>query len=544
MRALVLALLAVVVAAPSTGQSVLHALVSPRPDPGGRFGHSVAGVPDVDGDGQADVVVGAPLETSLVTTNLGRAYVFSGATGVRLYTLISPDPQDEGQFGVSVAGLADLDGDGRGEIAVGASQEMAGGVDYAGRVHVYSGASGALLYTRSSPAPTLSGDFGGAIASVPDADGDGFDDLIAGAPNEAAAGLQRAGRAYLFSGASGGLVRTLQSPSPLASGAFGSDVAGAPDLDGDARGELLVGAESERLAAGGAQTGRAYVFSGDSGGLLHTLLPTGSTNSGFFGDDVAAAPDLDGDGRAELLVGAFFEQTTAGRHGRAYVYSGTSGSLLRVHEIPNVSQSGFAAFGGAVDGLPDLNGDGRGEYAIGAYNQNDSGRTNAGRVYFYDGATGAVVGSIADPSGIGFGRFGYAVAAVDDADGDGRADLVVGAYSQSTTAISEGGGAYILSTATVVADESAPGTDVLALAVGPTPTSGAATLRFALPDAGDARLTLHDALGRTVATLVDGALGAGPHAVAVDAGRLAPGVYVARLAAAVGAATALVVVVR
>ena len=126
-------------------------------------------------------------------------------------TLTSLNPEALGNFGVSTAGVPDLDGDGRGDVLVGAWREN-GGAEDAGRAYVFSGVTGARLRTLASPNPELDAQFGRSVAGVPDADGDGQGDLLVGAPLEDG-GASNSGRAYLFSGATGELLRTLVSPT-------------------------------------------------------------------------------------------------------------------------------------------------------------------------------------------------------------------------------------------------------------------------------------------------------------------------------------------
>jgi hypothetical protein len=95
--------------------------------------------------------------------------------------------------------------------------------------------------TLNSPNPENIGEFGGSVSGVPDADGDGCSDLLVGAGEEGG-GAEDAGRAYLYSGATGALLRTLQSPNVEINGQFGVSVSGVPDANGDGRGDLLVGA--------------------------------------------------------------------------------------------------------------------------------------------------------------------------------------------------------------------------------------------------------------------------------------------------------------
>src|SRR6185436_4731384 len=117
-------------------------------------GVSVAGIPDVNGDGKGDVVVGATEEDPGNSPDeVGRAYVFSGATGALLWKLLPPAPPVKLHFGIAVAGCADLNGDGRGEVIVSSSDEDIGPQNGAGKVHIYSGKTGLRIRSLQAPAP-------------------------------------------------------------------------------------------------------------------------------------------------------------------------------------------------------------------------------------------------------------------------------------------------------------------------------------------------------------------------------------------------------
>ena len=126
------------------------------------FGGSVA-VGDVNGDGKADIAVAAYGENVGSNAGQGRVYVFSGADGSLLLTLDTPNPQANANFGglggVAVA-MGDVNGDGKADIAVGANGESVGGNVGPGREYVFSGADGSLLFTLDTPNPQMRGYFG------------------------------------------------------------------------------------------------------------------------------------------------------------------------------------------------------------------------------------------------------------------------------------------------------------------------------------------------------------------------------------------------
>ena len=407
------------------------ALRSPSQEADGRFGGAVAFVPDADGDARADLLLGARLEDPGASPQeAGRAYLFSGTDGALLRALASPSPEEDGTFGFAVAGVPDVDGDGRGDLLVGAPDEDPGASpEGAGRAYVFSGADGSLLRVLASPNQEGGGSFGVSVAGVADADGDGRGDLLVGARDEdPGASPEGAGRAYLFSGADGALLHVLASPAVEADGQFGHSVAGVPDANGDGRGDLLVGARTEDPGLAPANAGRAYLFSGATGAVLRTLASPNQEENGRFGHSVAGVPDADGDGRGDLLVGANLEDPgfAPDNAGRAYLFSGATGAVLHTLASPNPEENG--RFGQSVAGVANGDDDGRGDLLVGAsFEDPGFAPSDAGRAYLFSGSTGAVLRTLASPNEEAGGLFGEAVAGSPDAGGDGRGDLLVGA---------------------------------------------------------------------------------------------------------------------
>ncbi|NUN97223.1 MAG: FG-GAP repeat protein, partial [Candidatus Omnitrophica bacterium] len=182
----------------------------------GNFGYSVSGIPDVNGDARGDVVVGAPFE-DVVSVVAGRAYVFDGANGIWLRTLRSPGNEPFGLFGASVAGIPDANANGQGNVIVGAPEEDPdSSPERAGRAYIFDGTSGLLIYTLVSPNEISVGRFGSCVSGVPDVNGDGRGDVVVGADSEEVETFQSvglAGRAYIFDGVTGNLLHTLVSPN-------------------------------------------------------------------------------------------------------------------------------------------------------------------------------------------------------------------------------------------------------------------------------------------------------------------------------------------
>jgi len=539
---LVLAALALgALAPPARAQAPTHTLEPPDNGASRLFGIEVAAVPDSDGDGLADLLVGAYSTSVNGVTRVGQAHLYSGATGALLRTLDSPNPRQDGLFGFSVAGVPDADGDGRGDLVIGAVHELVVGIN-PGRAYLFSGATGALLRSLTSPNGTLLGEFGHAVSGIADVNGDGRGDLLVGANRENVGNASQSGRAYVFSGATGTLLHTLTRPTAQANAYFGAAVAGVPDADGDAVGDLLVGAFWNSGAF--SRMGAAYLFSGASGAHLHTLTSPNPEQNGYLGYSVAGLTDVNGDGRGDLLVSAQAEDGGAPGAGRAYVFSGSDGALLRTLLSPTPENSGI--FSESVSGIPDVDGDGVGDLLIGAALEN-GGLSDAGRIHVFSGASGAHLGSLQSPNPRTveqLGNFGDAVAGVPDVNGDGRGDLLIGA-PRETIGTEPSGRTYLFSGDAIATDAApAPAGAAFALRATPNPARVATMLAFTLDQPGPVRLTLYDALGREVAVLLDGVHRAGPHEAALDASALRPGLYLARLEADGRAVTRRVTVAR
>ncbi len=361
----------------------------------------------------------------------------------------SANEEISGAFGGSVGGIADLDDDGRGDFVVGAPSETSVGLVQGGRVYVYSGRIGERLFTIESPRNEEFGGFGWAVAGVPDTNLDGRGDFAIGAPNENPNLPTDCGRAYLYSG-DGTLRFILGSPATTlgANGRFGFSVAGVPDVNSDGKGDLIVGAPGETATGSPAGAGRAHVYSGN-GGKIHTLKAPVEQAGLQFGWSVAGVPDATGDLRGDVIVGAPFASGVppVNQSGRAFLYNGRFGTLVLTFQSPNQEVGG--RFGHSVAGVPDANGDGRGDVVIGAPYE-DPGLTpnSCGRVYLFSGATGLLIRMMAPPQAVQNGRFGISVAGTLDANNDLRGDIIVGAPGENAPGLPGAGRIHIFSGAT------------------------------------------------------------------------------------------------
>ena len=326
---------------------VLHSI--PGDHPSDRLGTSVAGVGDVDGDGFDDFAAGSPFGTPAE----GGARVFSGRTGVVLWSWSGDAPGD--RFGQCVAGAGDADGDGCPDVAVGAPFASQAGT-YAGRVRVFSGRTGEVLHTFDGAAWDQ---LGASLAGVGDVDGDGLDDLLVGAPLADGPAFN-AGAAFVFSGGDGSALLTIRGGA--AGDRLGSVVAAAGHADADGTPDLVVGIPA--ADANGFDSGAVEVRSGVDGGLL--LRIAGET-AGEYLQEGAGVGDVDGDGRADLLVGSASGPSALPEAGRIRLISVATGAELAVFE--GRSQNDW--FGARVARAGDVDRDGRGDLLVGAPGHDD-----------------------------------------------------------------------------------------------------------------------------------------------------------------------------
>lgn len=383
--------------------------------PGDWFGFVVEGTGDLNGDGVPDFAVGAHQNKNFsYSPEPGYVRVHSGADGSELFTFRGG--ASNWRFGNDLCGGTDFDGDGVPDLLVGAFKYETS-VPELGLVRIFSGADGSILHSVYG---TVWGDrIGMSVAWIGDVDGDGVPDYMFGAP-QADSPAVNSGELIVHSGATHTPLFVHSGPSFGAG--LGWTARPVDDLDGDGAAELVVGAPG--YSVGGANQGAVIVYSGATGAVLHTFLGQGPGD--FFGHTVDGIGDLDGDGFADIAVGAPQGRYTGPHIGPGYVrvFSGRDGALLlELH-----GDAPFDQFGHSVRGVGDVTGDGRVDLLVGAPRAVTLGVQPTGLPGYarlFSGRDGVLMHTFVgtDPDD----QFGVSVAAVGDFDGDGHTEFLIGA---------------------------------------------------------------------------------------------------------------------
>lgn len=358
-----------------------------------QFGWIARNIEDVDGDGVPDFVTSAPTSKA-AGEDAGRIYVYSTKSG-RLLWKADGHPRD--QLGTGLEAAGDTNGDGIPDVVASAP----GG----GYVNIYSGRDGRVL--RTLKAENANDDYGRNVEGVGDVNRDGYADILVGAPNNSAAG-EKAGRAYLYSGKDGRVLLTLSGERPGDN--FGSAVAGSSDRQHIF---LLVGAPG----AGPKNTGRAYVYDGLTKTSKFTV-EADDTGAGLGYMFLSVLGDVDGDGVPDVYVSDWMNNAKGPSTGRVYIHSGKDGHRL----FALTGETAGEGFGTSPSVAGDVDGDGHADVIVGAW-QYAGAAVGGGRAYLYSGKDGHLIRTYTcrTPGD----TFGFDAVTMGDVKGNGESAFLI-----------------------------------------------------------------------------------------------------------------------
>lgn len=425
-----------------------------------ELGASVASAGDVDGDGFDDVIIGAP-RFDAGEVDEGAVFLFRGGplgipngTPENAATILESNAPN-GRFGESVDGAGDVDGDGYDDVIVGAPYFPNSLLNWTrGRVFVFQGGpygiAGGDLADASAvleASPEIFDEFGYAVAGAGDVNADGYDDVIVGAPSDRA----HSGAAYVFLGSAEGVGSG--EPQQEASAIFtsfypeagmGSEVSAAGDVNGDGYDDVVVVSRTGTEGEDGSPLG-TMVYHGGPTGPTSGIQTDADTVLLLWGDDVDAAGDVNGDGFDDLIVGstAYFGITS----GAAFVFHGGPAGIPSGNYTTAATQLDFdqgqARSPVRVAGAGDVNGDGFDDVLVGAP-LFDAGQDDEGAAFLFLGHAAGIPDGDATTafrrleSNQTLARFGSSVAGAGDFDQSGTGDVIVGAEAYDAGETDEG----------------------------------------------------------------------------------------------------------
>jgi len=507
---------------------------------GDTFGFVLEPVGDLNADGVAEFLTSAPyyIEDSV---QVGKAYLLDGATGAVLREHLGQT--SAGRFGFRLASIGDFDSDDTADYAIGAPGDEGSAID--GEVFVYSGdlslpVGTSLLWQHESTVPGAR--LGRGLGAAGDVDGDGYADVLAGAPLEDGQG-SNSGTVYVYSGQTQEVIRFHEGSS---GDRLGQSCRSIGQVTADEVAEYILG------GPGGGVTGdgMALVIDGGSGEVLYSVEPEVSSAQEFAGFFANSPGDMNGDGVPDLFIGDYEDNGAGFRTGHTHLFDGSTGARFS-YDITGDSPNDWNGFGGRE--LGDFDQDGSADFITNFFNNVGTAAPRAGRVVVYSGASGEVLRSITSLEGNASGStgewFGYDVTGIGDVNGDNIPDILVSA-GLNNEAGSSAGKVYVIAGRWETPSSTPPlesAAVTLSLrAAQPNPFRAEVNVHLRLPRPAEIAVGIFDSSGRSVRRLQRGHLSAGDHVVVWDGKddhgfEAAAGVYQVRLGSEGVSASAQVV---
>jgi hypothetical protein len=353
---------------------------------GASFGDAVAAASDVNGDGFDDVIVGASQYTD-GHSNEGAAFVYHGSSDGLSASPDWQFQSDviSARFGYAVAGAGDINGDGYADVIVGAPW-YSGENALSGAVYVFYGSETGLSAEPDwiFVGEQANAQVGYAVSAAGDINGDGYADILVGAPY-ATSDQPKSGAVLVFYGSVNGLP---SAPDQILlghqeGGLFGGSVSSAGDVNGDGYADIIVGAP--RYTRDYTWEGAAFSFLGSINGLIPQVhwSTYGGQAYARYGTSVSSLSDINDRGFSAALVGAYFYTDDQREEGRSYLYRGSTFGLSQTPIWFADGEKAETGFGNSVSSAGDVDGSGCDSILVGAPEYKRSGENNRGAAFVY-----------------------------------------------------------------------------------------------------------------------------------------------------------------